>query len=655
MASNQENVDWVNAYAVHGLCLTATGSNQGTGTCPHCSDDRAHFFVSLETGQWDCKHCGEQGNYNSFLRSRWQKCLSKTKDREYQELSNERGIPVAILEAWGLAKSPGGDWLLPGKDSGKGLNNLFKWSGPGGNLFSSPGCNLHLFTAPKTGSKRHDSAYVYVCEGPWDAMAWQHVLQDCKKVNRQTGGTQDGQSVGGLVVALPGANNCHKELPALCKGKHVRLLLDNDKAGQVGTEKAVKTLKGCGCKSLKVLSWPKGTRDKYDIRDLLKDKGPKEAHQFVKSHLKARNVKSSNGSTDGPDFPIYTFSQLMQAEFEMEYLVENLLCKDHPCGIIGPAKTMKTTLAIDLAISLATGGRFLNYFNCKKCRVLLMTGENGLPTVRETAQRIADAYGWSDSDLDGLAFSSVLPRFKDEDHLEKLSSKIDGLEIQVLIVDPAYLCVDVEGRESSLFAVGKQLARINSLCCEKGVTFVLIHHATQNISPGQKPRLQDSAWAGFEQFFRQWIVVNRKTAYKPGTGRHDLLLSAGGAMGHSSIYRVDIQEGTTDKKGKRFWIPTVVDQREVDQTAQEQLRKLAVREKAEKVKAILADLPGRKETLSALGRLSKLNNENCHRALAYLQDNGTVVVVRARKGRKQEKYYKLLPPERNQDNRDKAL
>src|SRR5262245_44795297 len=33
--------------------------------CPWCGKDR--FYLNVEKGQYDCKHCGEQGNVYTFL------------------------------------------------------------------------------------------------------------------------------------------------------------------------------------------------------------------------------------------------------------------------------------------------------------------------------------------------------------------------------------------------------------------------------------------------------------------------------------------------------------------------------------------------------------------------------------------------------------
>jgi hypothetical protein len=75
--------------------------------------------------------------------------------------------------------------------------------------------------------------------------------------------------------------------------------------------------------------------------------------------------------------------------------------------------------------------------------------------------------------------------------------------------------------------------------------------------------LEDLAFAGIQEFARQWVLVNRETAYRPGNGQHQFLLNIGGSSGHSSLWRAEINEGTTkeDGTGGKDW--DVVTERQV--------------------------------------------------------------------------------------------
>ncbi len=255
-----------------------------------------------------------------------------------------------------------------------------------------------------------------------------------------------------------------------------------------------------------------------------------------------------------------TCAELAAAEFETEYLIEWLLVAGQPCVVAGPKKACKTTLVIALAIALAMGGHFLDRFRVARCcRVLLMTGESGLATVQETARRIASAGGHQLADIGGLIFSDQLPVLGQADHMAGLRKMLTGDEIEVLILDPAYLCLPTEGNEASLFAMGALLREISELCAGMGVTLILIHHTKKGIAdPFQPPELEGIAWAGFQEWARQWLLIGRRERYEPGTGEHRLWLSAGGSAGHSSLWGCDIVEGAHDGTTPREWRVTTM-------------------------------------------------------------------------------------------------
>ena len=182
-----------------------------------------------------------------------------------------------------------------------------------------------------------------------------------------------------------------------------------------------------------------------------------------------------------------------------------------------------------------------------------MSGESGLPTIQETARRIAAAAGHGLADIGGLVFSEDLPQFGSVAHLEALRKFITDDELEVIAVDPAYMCIP-EIDHANLFAVGEKLRDVSQVCREAGVLLLLCHHCRKTkVDPFAPPELEDIAWAGFQEFAREWLLVGRRELYQPGTGEHRLWVSAGGSAGHSSLWAVDIREGTRETEGGRFW------------------------------------------------------------------------------------------------------
>lgn len=620
----------IKPFIFHGVDLSPAGS-QYQGDCPLCGKE-SHFYVNPKTGLWDCKVCGESGNADSFLLKLWRESLRQTTNADYAELSEDRGIPARVLKACGLAVSViNNRWLIPSRKppaNAKGIPNLCLCDNATLRPYSTAERKQQLM---RPANKNQDAGTLWICEGQWDAMALQGVLQRVKADGKPLSDTN-------AVVGLPGAKSAHELLTDQCKGKDVKIVLDNDKSGREGTEGIIKTL-GDRPASVEAIQWDEGLPEKYDVRDLVRDtKTAREAFQSINGMMQPIDLVPSSDF----EFPFMTADELATEEFQIDYLIEDILCADHPCGIIGPSKTLKTTLVVDMAISLATGGRFLNYFNCRRVPVAVMSGESGPKTIQETAIRIADAYGFDFAKIEGFWFCPMLPRFANEEHLAKLGTFLDDNNIRVLIIDPAYLCVDTEGRESSLFAMGKQLARMGDLCRERNVTFVLVHHTTQGIPAGKTPKLQDASWAGFSQYLRQWVGINRRKEYVPGTGNHQLIMSAGGSMGHSSSFNVDVLEGTTNKDQRRFWKPKVVPKNKADEDAKDAKAKLQIQARSSKVLEAMKAFP-KGETQRVIAEACGMNNANCGKVLQSLLERKMVKTVRIKKGRKQVKAYQLPP------------
>ena len=170
-------------------------------------------------------------------------------------------------------------------------------------------------------------------------------------------------------------------------------------------------------------------------------------------------------------FPRMTCAELDAIEYRIEYLIESTLVAGQPCVIAGGKKSLKTSLIIDMGISLATGGSFLGKLKVNRpCRVGIMSGESGMAIIQETARRIASTAGYRLRDIDGLVFSEHLPQFENPKHAEALRRFLVDNELEVLFVDPAYMCMS--GADAgNLFIQGDKLRPINAICSDTWMVF----------------------------------------------------------------------------------------------------------------------------------------------------------------------------------------
>ena len=256
---------------------------------------------------------------------------------------------------------------------------------------------------------------------------------------------------------------------------------------------------------------------------------------------------------------LLTCGELDAKDCDNKFLIKGIWVEKQPGTLGGGKKTLKTCTAQDMAVSLATGLPFLGRFPIvRPCGVIMLSGESGEGTLKETFRRICKTKGTNFSKIKNLWLSSEwLPRFNRLEDLATLELFLQETKAELLIVDPTYFCMDGAGA-GNIFIQGETLRPIKEICQKYGVSLVLVHHMRKR-SKGDSvygnPDLDNLAWAGFAEFSRQWILLERREAYEPGTGIHKLLMDVGGSVGHQARWAVDIDEGTDYEN--RLWNVTI--------------------------------------------------------------------------------------------------
>ena len=243
-------------------------------------------------------------------------------------------------------------------------------------------------------------------------------------------------------------------------------------------------------------------------------------------------------------FRLLNASQLNSSQHETRYLIPGILAAGQPGGIYGAAKTLKTSLAADLLISLASGTPFLGRFPVTEPgRVLFLSGESGLDALQSIARRICQERGLSLESLDNFVVSPDLPRLDRPVDLMALRELVEREKPVCVVIDPIYLALD-SSKSRNLFAMGAMLRPLAELCESTGCAVLVVHHAKRSHKAGSPPTLEDIAWSGFAEFSAQWLLVSRRRPFEPETGHHELWLSAGGRSGHHGLWALDVDEGS---------------------------------------------------------------------------------------------------------------
>ena len=348
----------------------------------------------------------------------------------------------------------------------------------------------------------------------------------------------------------------------------------------------------------------------------------------------------------GVRYTAITSQELATNTYELSYLIDGILVRGQPSIIAGPKKTLKTNISIDLALSLGQAGLFLNRFNvAEAARVGVMSGESGAATIQETARRIAWSKNWTLEHFTNVVWSFDVPQLGQLEHTEALRAFIMEHELEVLILDPTYLMMMGIGQDAgNLFIVGSFLKSLGELAQETGCTPILCHHLRKNVAEPYEPaELENIAWAGFQEFVRQWILLNRRVKYDPDNGgHHELWLSVGGSAGHSGLWGINIDEGTRQEERGRKWDVEVISSGEAyaDRAAAAELDKERRQDaKVERrfskhrnaVWAAVCQHP-EGETKKALRTEAKLNPDNFQPAIDELIEDGLVEACTVTKG-----------------------
>ena len=208
----------------------------------------------------------------------------------------------------------------------------------------------------------------------------------------------------------------------------------------------------------------------------------------------------------------------------------------------GRSKTLKTSLAIDLAVSLGGGTPFLGRFDAHRVGVGFWSGESGAATIRETARRIADSKGVDLADCD-VSWCFDLPRLSRLDHLDHLAATIKAEGLKVAILDPLYLALlspETASGASNLFLMGSMLQGLTKLGQDTGCTIALLHHFRKGGQPDEDnpAGLEELAQSGVAEWARQWLLLQRRVSYQ-GDGSHLLWCDAAVLPGTAAYGRED--------------------------------------------------------------------------------------------------------------------
>jgi len=164
---------------------------------------------------------------------------------------------------------------------------------------------------------------------------------------------------------------------------------------------------------------------------------------------------------------------------EESWLIEGLWSQ-RAVGIVGgEPKTCKSFLALDMAVSVASGRACLRRFGVReKGPVLLYAAEDPLHVVRSRLQGIALAAGADFESLDVHVITVPKLRLDLQEHTERLCATVEELRPKLLVLDPFVRLHRID--ENAACEVAPLLESLRALERRFQLAVVLVHHSRKS-------------------------------------------------------------------------------------------------------------------------------------------------------------------------------
>jgi hypothetical protein len=183
--------------------------------------------------------------------------------------------------------------------------------------------------------------------------------------------------------------------------------------------------------------------------------------------------------------PVQRASQLSTAGPQTQWLVEGLW-SDQAVGILGgEPKCYKSFLALDVAVSVASGTACLRQFPVRRTgKVLLFPAEDSLAIVRQRLEGIATMAQVDFPSLPVEVITAPSLRLDTPTDRQRLADTIQKLQPILLVLDPLIRLHRIDENDAS--QVAALLSYLRELQRRFHIAILVVHHARKD-SNGSRP------------------------------------------------------------------------------------------------------------------------------------------------------------------------
>jgi hypothetical protein len=197
-------------------------------------------------------------------------------------------------------------------------------------------------------------------------------------------------------------------------------------------------------------------------------------------------------------FPVRHVTDIPPQSAAAHWLVDSLWAASGVGIVGGQPKCLKTWLATELALAVASGGQALGRFAARQPGpVVFFAAEDSAPAMRARFEAVAGARGVRLADVPVLLLDVVELRLDDPRQLARLHATITAVQPRLLVLDPFIRLARLD--ENSAQEVSAVLGALRALQREHDLAVLVVHHMRKSPAahPGQTLRGSGdfAAWA----------------------------------------------------------------------------------------------------------------------------------------------------------------
>lgn len=174
-------------------------------------------------------------------------------------------------------------------------------------------------------------------------------------------------------------------------------------------------------------------------------------------------------------------------------LIDGVLRKGHKMMLAGPSKAGKSFALIEMAIAIAEGRKWLNWY-CSQGRVLYVNLELDRPSCLHRFKDVYDALGWPANNIANIDIWELRGKSIPMDKLApKLIRRASKKNYTAIIIDPIYKIIT--GDENSADQMAHFCNQFDKVCTELNCAVIYCHHHSKG-AQGSKRSMDRASGSG---------------------------------------------------------------------------------------------------------------------------------------------------------------